>query len=293
MHAVNPSALKYRIGIQGWFIIMILVLTSNGCQSQTIETEMVTPAPTAIIAAAISPTTPPTPTPTLGIIQRYPVEWRDWESGAHALVSTMDCSTCHIVKDSQLEGEPIWLNQQASDVMAEDANEFCGQCHSDIHNQNMESPLHSDFSCTTCHDPHSQVASCTMPGCHSSYDKVNPLAKYFPHPSDASGCDRYGCHEVILVSPTLDPSQIPWNHRDSNHNEVSCEACHDASGLEVGRQDGIWVPVEKVDSDGTGVLDYFSSHNIQRSVDCTKCHFADNPWKITESLNSADEDTDL
>ena len=51
-----------------------------------------------------------------------------------------------------------------------------------------------------------------------------------------------------------------------NTQIVMCLACHDASGLEVGLvEDGdIWLTLRSGDP--------YISHNLQKAVNCTRCH---------------------
>lgn len=59
--------------------------------------------------------------------------------------------------------------------------------------------------------------------------------------------------------------------------------CHDASGLVVqpadnGNEWGLWQAV--VMDDGWVIFERASSHTLQASVDCRRCHFEENPWGL-------------
>ena len=76
---------------------------------------------------------------------------------------------------------------------------------------------------------------------------------------------------------------------------MSCAACHDSAGWEVGPhpETGIWVtfsPWSLVLQDGederlaeTGTMP-FSSHDLDLEVNCDRCHFSGNPWDLTEAV---------
>jgi hypothetical protein len=271
MHTHRTSSFKSSIIIPGYVLIIFLVCIASGCQSQTMEPVTTTPSQTATVPATIQPS------PTYGIMQQKPAEWMAWESGAHASSGGTECKTCHEVVNGQLAGEAAWYDQGTGGyVSIEDTNEICGKCHTDRQMLGLGDQTHSGFSCTTCHDAHSLRASCTNPGCHSDLDRVNPLALPFVHPARGN-CSQAGCHEVVFVTPTPGPSEvlaITWNHHDGHHLSVSCAACHDAGGLGVGKLDNIWVTMD------SSTTEYYPSHNIQRSVDCNRCHFPDNPWGL-------------
>lgn len=260
------SFFKQPIRSPGLILMISLAWIASGCQSQTMEPVIATPTQTATLPASMQPS------PTLSIMQQIPVEWTALESGSHA---SLECKNCHEVEDGHLVDEPAWFDQVTGNhVPLEDTNQLCEKCHADALMLSLGEKNHADFSCTTCHDAHRLEASCTIPGCHSNFNNVNPLAIPFPHPSNGN-CVQAGCHEVVIFTPT--PSEAPtvmWNHYDGNHNAVSCAACHDAGRLEVGILDNVWVTIN------LSKMKYYPSHNLQRSVDCNRCHFPDNPWGL-------------
>ena len=115
-------------------------------------------------------------------------------------------------------------------------------------NVTFKHEVHKALDCTKCHDPHTVTASCTAAGCHP--DVLKP------------------------------GNNIP--RHDAAHASVTCSACHDASGLKVGPTDGMknWVTYRPTAPGGkTGDTPYVS-HSLQRTVDCARCHAADNPWGL-------------
>jgi len=270
------------IAIFGNVLMMFLVWIASGCQSHAIEPETATPTQTVTVTASIQPS------PTFSIKQERPVEWMAWESGSHSSVEGLECNTCHEVKNGQLVVEPAWYDQRTSGyVSIEDTSELCEKCHTDTQKLDVGDKTYAGFSCTTCHDPHSLTASCTSPECHSSLDHLNPSAKPFSHPTTSGACIQAGCHVMTGIPTAITPSteeNIIWNHQDGNHKIVTCVACHDGSNLEVGVLDGenIWVTFRFVELNGVTSKEYFASHNIQREVNCARCHYPGNPWGLME-----------
>ena len=90
------------------------------------------------------------------------------------------------------------------------------------------------------------------------------------------------CHQDAAAD-TQDHSGIT-----TEHSAVSCWACHDAAGLDVGPyMDGdVWVTFITAAPDGEEKLLRHSSHSYQAEVDCAKCHFEANPWDLKVDIAS-------
>jgi hypothetical protein len=75
--------------------------------------------------------------------------------------------------------------------------------------------------------------------------------------------------------------------QNAAHANVTCMACHDASGLQVAphpdeAEGGKWVTVlASVSRSGEATVAYAHSHSAQWLVDCSRCHFAENPWELS------------
>jgi hypothetical protein len=202
------------------------------------------------------------------------VEEEDWVS--------ITCITCHQVDENEivLPGN-AWLNVVTGEhEVANTPNEICGKCHATTsgvavsggtgveHGIVLGGSAHIKWAgqwpqsdrpqyCSDCHDPHTTVPK---------------------------QCQE--CHEDVLTSDThmkgLNAIMLPT---------VTCMACHDASGLDVGphpdeEMGGIWVTQVSTVGRGGPSTSAVVSHSPQWEVLCDRCHFADNPWEL--SVRTAD-----
>ena len=169
------------------------------------------------------------------------------------------CNICHKVdKKDNVQPEFAWLEIAPLEEYAEVAsvNELCLKCHAsaDIpgHGIIQLGGDHPNYVCTDCHSAHSTTTSCDADGCHP--DVVEPV------------------------------KHIPGH--DQDHTVVTCGACHDASGMEVGpdEESGLWTTflsgIAGVSTDRFP----FTSHNIVLEAPCDRCHFVSNPWGLSESV---------
>lgn len=185
-----------------------------------------------------------------------PVVKDEWKS--------VQCESCHRVdKEGTVDGEIAAFNQmmamfgstpeEAWDPVA-NTTELCETCHRDTdewhYKRDLGQSAHVGYACTKCHDAHSSQASCTAAGCHAD---------------------------------TLDPAKAIAGH-DAAHTAVNCVACHDAAGLEVGPVEGkdVWLTFREGGPGGTSDTVPYLSHNLQRKVECARCHFAGNPWGLKD-----------
>jgi len=166
------------------------------------------------------------------------------------------CMVCHRVdKKGVVEADYAWLEiaqiEEYADV--DSADELCEKCHSGVdlpgHQAIIVGGAHAGFSCTSCHNAHDTLAGCTTGGCHEGLE-------------EASTAGHTGVHQL-----------------------VSCVACHDASGMEVGpsEQTGQWTTLLP-EAEAGKLGPEFASHDIQLGAACDRCHFADNPWGLSESV---------
>ncbi len=194
------------------------------------------------------------------------VEEKDWKG--------IGCDTCHVTKDGQTTTEIAWLNpiKKAYEPVAT-VNQLCTKCHATTqgvsasggrgvdHGIVLGGSAHLNWAgalpqvdrpdqCTDCHDPHStQPKQCT------------------------------DCHGDVLTSDKH------MNGTNGQHKNVSCMACHDASGSQVGpdeAQNGLWVTIlVAADRSGKETKTTVVSHSIKWQVACDRCHFKDNPNGLT------------
>jgi len=94
------------------------------------------------------------------------------------------------------------------------------------------------------------------------------------------------CH----IQATAVAGQPELLHMGIMHVQVSCSACHDAANHTVGsiNEDGYWATLLSLEIDGHPIDIPVLSHQLQRDVNCWRCHFLENPWGIPESVSWID-----
>jgi hypothetical protein len=194
------------------------------------------------------------------------VEEEDWVG--------IGCDTCHPSEGNLVQAQISWFNPIAEEhEPINTPNELCVKCHATTqgvsatggrgveHEIELGGSAHLNWAgalpqdrrpqyCTECHDAHS----------------LQPK-------------DCVDCHEDVLTMDTHMKGFI------EEHENVTCMACHDASGLEVGPSpsdpNGMWVTqLSSTSRSGEVTTEYVHSHSIQWQVDCSRCHFEDNPWEL-------------
>lgn len=210
-----------------------------------------------------------------------------WKNSPHAN-QNINCEACHPKKGANLLPSLSWRNQKTgkSETIA-NGNELCEKCHPDIRNSQMfagpAASVHNGLECLHCHNPHSTVASCSSVGCHDTLVKSSvllpPATPVGGHPEiGAVECSGQVCHPAATQAALSNPTV-----HGSSHSRVSCIACHDASGLQVGPSDvdGVWTTFQTVEINGIATQKPFASHNLQTVVDCKRCHFEGNAWNLS------------
>ena len=183
------------------------------------------------------------------------------------------CETCHHVDENGIAGENAWLNPISSEyVEVSTSTELCEKCHVTTtgnafgsgveHKITLGGSAHLNYGgflgevtppsyCADCHDPHTlEPKQCV--DCHTG----------IPTSSD----HMKGLNAVML-------------------DKLTCMACHDASGLDVGPppdgEGGPWVTQQTTVGRGGPSTAYVLSHSIVYTVACDRCHFEENAWELT------------
>lgn len=186
----------------------------------------------------------------------------------------INCETCHIVEDGVVQAGNAWLSPLTGEYLPVGTpNELCTKCHLTsqgvsatggrgvTHEIYLGGSAHKNWAgmtsaerrpeyCSDCHDPHTQQPkACT------------------------------DCHEINAVE-----------HAKGFYPEmagtVTCMACHEASGMEIGphpdeAMGGVWVPVvTEVGRSGALTTSAVVSHSVQWLVDCSRCHFDGNVYEL-------------
>jgi len=166
------------------------------------------------------------------------------------------CNICHKVdKKDNIQPEYAWLEIAPLEEYAEVASssELCLKCHAPVdipgHGTINLGGAHAGYECTQCHSAHDTLASCDPAGCHA--EPTSPIAGH-----------------------------------DADHEAVSCVACHDGSGMEVGpnEENGIWTTFTSGSTNVSADKFAFTSHNIVLEASCDRCHFVNNPWRLSDSV---------
>lgn len=183
----------------------------------------------------------------------------------------ISCNQCHEVDENGTVISVAWLNPISMDY--HDVNtptELCEKCHVTTtgnsfgsavdHKITLGGSAHLNYGgfigenpppqyCTDCHDPHS----------------TEPLACNDCH--DVESSETHATVNIML-------------------DKVSCMACHDAGGYDVGPhpvdpENELWTTqLTEMGRSGpsTSVI---VSHSIVHEVLCTRCHFEENTWGLT------------
>ena len=186
----------------------------------------------------------------------------------------INCETCHMVEDGVVQDGIAWQSPLTGEYLPVNTpNELCTMCHLTSqgvsatggrgvsHEIYLGGSAHKNWAgitdterrpeyCSDCHDPHTQQPkACT--DCHTINEAEHAGGSY------------------PLMADT-----------------VTCMACHEASGMDVGphpdeAMGGIWVPVvSEVSRSGALTTSAVVSHSIQWEVSCNRCHFEENPWEL-------------
>ncbi len=197
---------------------------------------------------------------------KFPNESQVRIASSNSLVSQEDwknigCEICHNVQDGVVSAQTAWLDIETGYHEAtSQPDQLCTKCHMDTatlkHGIDLGNQVHKGFSCINCHEPHSTTASCVSSGCHADLKNVS----------------------VDKTSPV---------YHSNIHAMVNCVACHDASGMDILNPEGgtNWTTYRTVQSVQGPVSEIYSSHNLQRTVNCQKCHFSGNPYGLPDSAN--------
>lgn len=222
----------------------------------------------------------------------------DAQLNSTATWHAVECKTCHLIGR---DGDPlrgiIWWNQETGKAETiSESIDLCTKCHtktSDVDNSvdlgNDE--FHTTLSCVACHDPHSTTASCTNTGCHPNVEEhltiITDLAIEPNHETAPPGGCSGGTSCHMQSTQVAEQGLLP--HIGVYHTYLTCAACHDGAGMEVGPVDGsfMWTTFQTVEWNGLTAKRPKYSHVITTEVDCARCHFEGNPWEL--AINVGDE----
>ena len=120
------------------------------------------------------------------------------------------------------------------------------------------------------HEGQTDLSDCE--NCHSPADVHMGILDYVP-----VGC--MDCHSASFAA--VDRPLLQQGHSEA-HANVACVACHDATGFELGPVEGqnVWMPFRTTELLGRASTEPYQSHQLAKTVDCTRCHFAGSSWEL-------------
>lgn len=256
--------------IQRIFIFGFLIAFVAGCGSEHGG------QPTSLPESSTPPSTPAIPTITATPnIQLLDIQ-KAWGKSPHAQAADeVTCNVCHQVQNGAVTEEIVrWDQNNPQNESVSDYNELCANCHEEYDHAEA---THKNLLCLDCHDPHSTSAECF--DCHPQIIDLTGKVPSTPVGGHSNGtddaCSGSGCH-----SSATQVAKMPFSIHGIQHARVTCSACHDADGLQVGPlPDGsAWVSWSYSKDNGSEIP--FSSHNLQYHVECQRCHYKNNPWEL-------------
>lgn len=184
------------------------------------------------------------------------------------------CETCHVMENGIATEGIAWLNPVSMEYEAVNTtNELCEKCHVTTvgtgnpprsavsHKITLGGPAHLNYAgfidavkpptyCTDCHDPHTQQPK-----------------------------QCFDCH-------TIDAATHANGKYSEMADKVSCMACHDASGAEVGphpdeAMGGVWTTTLTEVGRSGPTTSAIVSHSILWDVACDRCHKEGNAHGLT------------
>lgn len=276
------------------WIISTFVIILCACQDNPLTVHItVTPS-----VSLHPPEVTPTPVPDSDTGKQFRDVQNAWENSPHAnnlqhnpllpqeTNEKIRCDQCHESKSGVISATIAWWNPETQAYESvPDSNTLCQKCHADIsastHQGDSNSLAHQGFECIDCHEPHSTAASCSNSTCHANILQIDdqpPATPIGGHPDEGNPfCGGPSCHPAATQAASK-----PHSIHGFAHAGVTCVACHDASGLQVGRHQigGLWVTWRMISEGGSSLTEPYSSHSIQIKIDCKRCHYSNNPWNL-------------
>ena len=192
------------------------------------------------------------------------IEEADWKA--------IPCESCHVMEDGYA-GETAWLNPISMEyVSVSNTTELCEKCHVTTtgnafgsgvdHKITMGGSAHLNYGgfigedappsfCTDCHDPHT----------------TEPTQCVDCHQEDIDKAEHAGGAYGVMK------------------DTVTCMACHDASGADVGphpdEDNDVWVTTLSEIGRSGPTTSAIISHSIVYEVSCDRCHSEGNAAELT------------
>ena len=190
----------------------------------------------------------------------------------------ISCDTCHMVDEAgTASAEIAWFNPISMEYTeVKTPTELCEKCHvSTAGNSLMASQSSAvDHKITLGGNAHLN---------YGGFLGESPPPQYCsdchdPHSLEPAACED--CHADVVESAEH------IKGKGFHLTKVTCMACHDAEGYDVGPHPDetvstMWVTQETTTARGQTSTSAVISHSIVYKVSCDRCHFADNPNGLT------------
>lgn len=233
---------------------------------------------------------------------------QNWIPGSKA-AAPPNCVTCKFPTDAELRIAPSFA-EGGMDLVTEEqwVGIPCAQCHEVDENGTASTEL-SWFApvslvyeeikspnelCIKCH-ANAAGAKVSSAGLSANHEVIMGGSAHLNYAGEWPQADRpqycIDCHNAHTgetkqcVDCHTDTADAHTKVAPMMSGDITCMACHDASGADVGRakEDGLFTTI--MTSPGRGnnppTTSEIISHSIVYMVSCNRCHFADNPWELT------------
>ena len=197
------------------------------------------------------------------------VEEKDWKG--------IPCETCHQTEKGVVTTKLVWFDPiKKTYEKVSGVNALCEKCHATTQGVKFTGGRGVDHKVVLSGSAHLNYA-----GAWPQTDRPDQCTDcHDPHTLKPKGC--LDCHPNVASLPTH------MKGTSAKHANVTCQACHDASGKAVGpdptaKDNPKWITLVSSLDRATGKTTSAPSlsHSMQWQVSCDRCHFAKNPNNLT------------
>ncbi|OJX48157.1 MAG: hypothetical protein BGO78_12860 [Chloroflexi bacterium 44-23] len=188
----------------------------------------------------------------------------------------ISCETCHVVEGDRVLTENAWFNPLTKEHETVATTEaLCAKCHADTKGVSASGGRGVEHAIILGGSAHLNWGG-ALPQ-EQRPDQCSDC--HNPHTMEVKGC--VDCHADVMTMENHAKGTM------AQHANLECQACHDASGAEVGpfpadAENPRWTTIlTSVGRSGATTSVAVKSHSSAWLVDCSRCHFEANPWELT------------